>query len=259
MGLLNSLKTRIPKGTLTAVLVIVILVQMFFLFQHTSVERTEKKETRTQVTTTQVTNEDTKVAQDEKTTYGSFDTGKQAHSYNSTSGRATRTTTKKKTTQYDPVSKQPAVVIEEETTTDDNYNRQANSRTETETTSRQVQTTQTQTTAQTTASTTTTQTVEDTTKTETVVRAGDVGGNSPLGVGVTSEKRIAITYDIVKRGRFSLTGMVEADPKQAEISGGGLGINADIAKNGRYFAGVYGKYDLQDKDTGVVGMVGMRF
>lgn len=251
MDLLSKLKSN----KLTAVLVVVVMVLTFLLFQQPGSERIEKKETKIKTTTQQKITEDKKSTED--VTYGRFDTGKKARTYNSAADRYTRKTTKKKITHYDPTSRQPTVVIEEETVTDDSYNRQTTSKTDTVTSSRSD--TNSKTTTTTTAAKDVTKTTDETTKAEIVERKGNAGSNSPLGVGVTTDKRVAITYDVVKRGKYSLAGMVEADTKRAEISGLGVGINADITSNGRYYAGVYGKYDLRTHDTKIIGYAGTRF
>lgn len=83
--------------------------------------------------------------------------------------------------------------------------------------------------------------------------------NSHIGVGVTTSGKALITYDVIKIGKLAGAVAVEADLSTRSVSGVGVAVLANIAKDGRYYVGAYGELKLKEKKTEVGICAGIRF
>jgi hypothetical protein len=164
-----------------------------------------------------------------------------------------------KTARFSPTTGLPEETVEQQVVTEDIQDATSVMASRETAAVTAVTTTQTQTNQDATTTTLATAQTDTTTEKTTIEKAADVDNNSRLGAGVTSAARPALTYDVIKFSKISLAGMVEGDLAKKKLSAVGAGINADVAKNGRYFAGVYGVYEFEKKSTGARAMIGMRF
>jgi hypothetical protein len=110
-----------------------------------------------------------------------------------------------------------------------------------------------------TSNTTKDSTTEATTSEKTTEVYEEPQKNSRFGVAMAYPAGTLATYDVVKLGDLSLSATASIDVKQHKLSGVGAAALVDIAKEGRYYAGVYGEYKLQKHSAEVGVCAGVRF